>query len=414
MSVPSSRATPTEVRSPAAMSPLFVIGLLAMLLGFQPLTTDLYLPAMPMLAQQLNATVSQTQSTFYALLLAFGCSQLVWGPASDRWGRRPILLVGIALYVVAALGCIWAPQIEVLVGFRTLQGAALGAVVMAARAIVRDLYNPVEGTHVMSKALSGLGVLACCSPLLGSWISTHMGWRSTMVVLAVVGIATWLLVWWRFQESVQHFNKQALQPQRLLSTWNAMARNGSFVAYTATTTCSYAGLVVFLTASPFVFVNVLGWSTAQVGSMIAVNGMVYIGGTMLCRQLLPRLGVRNTVAVAGGLAVLCAALLLALAVAEVRNGWAYACVCMLFLLAHGIQQPCGQSGAVSAFPKAAGMASALNGFTMMVFAFATGQVLGRSFNGTVYPLVFGMGFWCLAAALASWTLVRRHGAPSAT
>lgn len=396
------------------MSPLFVIGLLALLLGFQPLTTDLYLPAMPMLAQQLNATVSQTQSTFYALLLAFGCSQLVWGPASDRWGRRPILLVGIALYVVAALGCIWAPQIEVLVGFRTLQGAALGAVVMAARAIVRDLYTPVEGTHVMSKALSGLGVLACCSPLLGSWISTHMGWRSTMVVLAVVGIATWLLVWWRFQESVQHFNKQALQPQRLLSSWNAMARNGSFVAYTATTTCFYAGLVVFLTASPFVFVNVLGWSTAQVGSMIAVNGMVYIGGTLLCRQLLPRLGVRNTVALAGALAVLCAALLLALAVAEVRNGWAYACVCMLFLLAHGIQQPCGQSGAISAFPKAAGLASALNGFTMMVFAFATGQVLGRSFNGTVYPLVFGMGFWCLAAALASWTLVRRHGAPSAT
>ena len=396
------------------MSALFVIGLLALLLGFQPLTTDLYLPAMPLLAQQLDATVSQTQSTFYALILAFGCSQLVWGPASDRWGRRPILLAGIALYVLAAIGCVWAPHMEALIAFRTLQGAALGAVVMAARAIVRDLYTPVEGAHVMSKALSGLGVLACCSPLLGSWLATHVGWRSTMVVLALVGIATWWLVWLRFQESVQHCNAQALQPQRLLHNWCTIARNPTFLAYTATTTCSYAGLVVFLTASPFVFVNVLGWTTAQVGGLLAANGVVYIGGTMLCRQLLPRLGVRKTVAVAGGLAVLCALLLMGLALSDVRQAWAYACACMLFPIAHGIQQPCGQSGAVSAFPKAAGMASALNGFTMMVFAFATGQILGRSFNGTVYPLVFGLGFWCLAAALASWTLVHRHGAPSAT
>ncbi|MBQ0131891.1 MAG: Bcr/CflA family drug resistance efflux transporter, partial [Comamonas sp.] len=140
---------------------------------------------------------------------------------------------------------------------------------------------------------------------------------------------------------------------------------------------------------------------------------VYIGGTMLCRQLLPRYGVRHTVAMAGGMAVVCALLLLTLAAAGVDSGLPYALACMLFPLAHGIQQPCGQSGAVGAFPKAAGTASALHGFIMMVFAFATGQVLGRSFNGTVYPLVFGLSLWCFAAALASWTLVRRHGDPGA-
>ncbi|WP_287917969.1 multidrug effflux MFS transporter [Comamonas sp.] len=395
------------------MSPLFIIGLLALLLGFQPLTTDLYLPAMPLLAQQLDASVSQTQTTFYALILAFGCSQLAWGPASDRWGRRPILLAGIGLYVLAALGCVFAPDMDALIAFRALQGAAMGAVVMAARAIVRDLYQPVQGAQVMSKALSGLGVLACCSPLIGSWLAIHVGWRSTMAMLAVVGIATWLLVWLRFQESMQHFNPHALQPQRLWHNWSAIVRNRTFLAYTATTTCSYAGLVVFLTGSPFTFIDALGWTATDVGWLLAANGVIYIGGTMLCRKLLPRMGVRNTVAVAGALALLCAVLLIALALADVRNGMAYACVCLLFPIAHGIQQPCGQSGAVSTFPKAAGMASALNGCIMMLFAFATGQILGRSFNGTVYPLVFGLGFWCLAAALASWTLVRRHGAPSA-
>ena len=394
------------------MSPLFIIGLLALLLGFQPLTTDLYLPAMPLLTLQLQATVAQTQTTFYALILAFGCAQLVWGPVSDRFGRRPVLLMGIGLYVLAAIGCALAPHMAALITFRTLQGVALGAVVMAARAIVRDLYQPVEGAHVMSKALSGLGVLACCSPLVGSWLAQHVGWRSTMVALAIIGAATWLLVWLRFQESVQHFNAQALQPQRLLSSWGAIVRNRTFLAYTATTTCSYGGLVVFLTGAPFVFTHVLGWNATHIGALLAANGVVYIGGTMLCRQLLPRLGVLGAVAVAGALALLCAVLLLMLAWADVRSGLAYAAVCMLYPIAHGIQQPCGQSGAVSAFPKAAGMASALNGFIMMLFAFATGQLLGRSFNGTVYPLVFGLGLWCLAAALASWTLVRRYGAPS--
>ncbi|WP_313572298.1 MFS transporter, partial [Comamonas terrigena] len=123
------------------MSPLLVIGLLALLLGLQPITTDLYLPALPLLTAQLQAPLAQTQLTLTALLLAFGGSQLVWGPVSDRWGRRPVLLAGLALYVVAALGCALAPSMDWLVAWRTLQGVATGAGVMAARAIVRDLYT---------------------------------------------------------------------------------------------------------------------------------------------------------------------------------------------------------------------------------------------------------------------------------
>lgn len=393
------------------MSPVFIVVLLAVLLGFQPLTTDLYLPALPQISQQLQATVAQTQTTFYAMVLAFGCSQLVWGPLSDRFGRRPILLTGIALYALSGFGCMLAPDMNMLITMRCAQGMALGAVVMAGRAIVRDLYQPVEGAHVMSKALTGLGLIACTSPILGSWLTTQYGWRATMAALGVVGIIGWLMVWLRFHESVQQPNKQALQPRLLLSSWSQILRHRTFLAYTATTTSSYGSLVVFLTASPFVFIQVLGWTPGQVGWLLSCNGMLYIGGTILCRKLLQRIGLRQTVAFAGCLAVACAAILLALAFSDVRHGLPYAATCMLFSVSHGIQQPCGQSGAISPFPQAAGMASALNGFIMMLFAFASGQVLGRSFNGTVYPLVFGLSFWCLCAALASWTLVRRHGEP---
>ncbi|MGN1057623.1 MAG: multidrug effflux MFS transporter [Comamonas sp.] len=395
------------------MGPGFIVLLLAMLLGLQPMTTDLYLPALPSLTAQLQATVAQTQTTFTAMLLAFGCSQLLWGPASDRWGRRPILLWGIGLYALAALGCAMAPDMRTLIVLRTLQGAALGASVMAARAIVRDLYAPVEGAHVMSKALTGLGILACSSPLIGSLLTTYIGWRATMAMLAIAGTAAWLLVWLRFQETVPQRNPQATQPRLLWRNWKHIVTHKTFLAYSATTSFSYAGLVVFLTGAPFTFMTVFGWNAKEVGFLLASNGVTYMLGTLLCRRLLPRFGVRNTVAIAATIGCLCAVSLVGLALLQVQQAMPYAVACLVFPLAHGVQQPCGQSGSVSCFPQAAGTASALNGFSMMVLAFITGQVLGNWFNGTVHPLVFGISFWCLATALASWTLVRRYGDPSA-
>ncbi|MBV7419995.1 multidrug effflux MFS transporter [Comamonas sp. CMM03] len=396
------------------MSPLLVIGLLALLLGLQPITTDLYLPTLPLLTAQLQAPVAQTQLTLTALLLAFGGSQLVWGPVSDRWGRRPVLLAGLALYVVAALGCALAPSMDWLVAWRTLQGVATGAGVMAARAIVRDLYTPTAGAQAMSKALTGLGVIACASPIAGSQLAQHFGWRATMAALAVFGAATLVLVALCFRESLATPRPDATQPRQLARTWAAIVRHPTFLAYTATTSGSYAGLFTFLAASSFTFIGVLGWTAADVGLLLGVNGACYIAGTILCRRLLQRLGVRRTVALAGLLAVLGNGSLLAAALLEVTNAWAYALPFSLYMVAHGIQQPCGQSGAVSAFPQAAGTAAALNGCAMTLTAFAMGAWLGQHLDGTVYPLVFGTAFWAAWTALASWVLVRRWGvAPAA-
>ena len=134
---------------------------LAMLLSIQPVTTDLYLPALPALTRSLGAQMAAAQLTLSGLLLAFGCSQMVWGPLSDRFGRRPILLAGLGIYTVASLGSAFAPTMTLLIVWRIAQGAAMGAVVMCARAIVRDLYTPLDGARAMSKALTGLGIVAC-------------------------------------------------------------------------------------------------------------------------------------------------------------------------------------------------------------------------------------------------------------
>ena len=171
------------------MSPLLVVAMLSLMLGMQAVTTDLYLPALPALTQGFGAQMSQAQLTLTAMLLSFGVSQLAWGPLSDRWGRRPVLLVGVWAYTLTALGCTLAPSIDTLIVMRCLQGVAMGAVVMCARAIVRDLYAPTEGARAMSKALTGLGIIACTSAPLGGVLAHHLGWRAVLSFLVVYGLS---------------------------------------------------------------------------------------------------------------------------------------------------------------------------------------------------------------------------------
>ena len=393
------------------MPPALIVLTLALLLGIQPITTDLYLPALPGLTQELGANMAQAQLTLTALLLAFGVSQLFWGPLSDRFGRRPILLLGMAAYVVASIGSAFSPTMDLLIVWRTLQGVAMGAGVMCARAIVRDLYAPAQGASVMSKGLSGLGVIACLSAPLGGLLTAWFSWHAALLALSVFGAVSLALIALRFQETVPHKNPRALQPRTLVHTWLGIVRNPTFLAFTALTTCAYSGLFTFLASSSFVFIRVLGLSTTQYGLVMFANSFIYLLSTFLCRRLLLRLGVRHTVAVAGALSLTGGALMAALAAAGVQSAWAIELPFCIFMLGHGIHNPCGQSGAVGPFPHAAGAASALNGFISMVFAFATGQWLGIHMDGTGGPLIFGILFWSVLIALSAWTLVQRYGRP---
>jgi DHA1 family bicyclomycin/chloramphenicol resistance-like MFS transporter len=393
------------------MPPALIVLTLALLLGVQPITTDLYLPALPGLTQELGASMAQAQLTLTALLLAFGVSQLFWGPLSDRFGRRPVLLLGMAAYVVASIGSAFSPTMEMLIVGRTLQGVAMGAGVMCARAIVRDLYAPTQGASVMSKGLSGLGVIACLSAPLGGVLTAWFDWHAALLALSVFGAVSLGLIALRFQETVPRRNPKALQLHTLLYTWLGIVRNPTFLAFTALTTCAYSGLFTFLASSSFVFIRVLGLSTTQYGLIMFANSFIYLLGTFLCRRLLVRYGVRRAVAVAGALSLSGGAVMAALALAGVQSAWAIELPFCLFMLGHGIHNPCGQSGAVGPFPQAAGAASALNGFISMVFAFGTGQWLGTHMDGTAVPLIYGILFWTVMIALSAWTLVQRYGRP---
>ena len=163
---------------------------LALLLGLQPATTDIYLPALPLLARELAAPMAGVQLTMSALILSFGIAQLFWGPVADRLGRRPVLLAGLAAYAVASVAGALAGHIEALVFWRAVQGATMAAAVVCARAMVRDLYEPTEGAKVMSLSLSGLGVIAITGPALGGLVAAAWGWRAALALVAAFGAAT--------------------------------------------------------------------------------------------------------------------------------------------------------------------------------------------------------------------------------
>ena len=403
--------------SPAArgsMSPALVVTVLVLLLGIQPVTTDLYLPALPSLARELNAGVSAAQLTLSALIICFGVAQLVCGPLADRFGRRPVLLVGLALYTVASVLAAGSPSIEWLIASRAFQGAAMAAAVTCGRSIVRDLYEPQQGARVMARALGGLGLIAFVCPLLGGAIVHWLDWHAALMTLAAFGAAALALIALRFVETVPLRNPNATRLAPLLANWAQILAHPTFRAFASLLSMSYAGLFILLAASSFVFIDVLGVSRIACGAILASNSIFYVAGTFLCRRLLTHHGLRQTVAIGGALSLaggLITATLSLLGAHEV-SVWSLIVPAWIYMLGHGIHQPCGQAGAVGPFPDKAGTAASLSGFLMMAVAFGVGLLLGRGLNGTVFPLTLGLGLFGIGVATVAWTQVRRHGEPA--
>lgn len=396
------------------MPPALVIWFTSLFLGFQPITTDLYLPALPLLASALGASMPQAQLTLSALLLCFGISQLVWGPVSDKYGRKPVLITGLVLYVLASIGSAFAASMDSLIIWRALQGAAMGAPVMCARAMARDLYAPEEAAKVMSKGLSGLGLIAVMTVPLGSVLSAYLGWRYALAALGVYAAGTLTLVLLKFAETNARRNPHALQPAVLLSTWRGILAHPQFWTYALLALTSYGGLFVFLATSSFVFLRVLA-QPAWIYSVIMMSiSIVYVSGTFASRRVHSSVGVQRMVFI-GGWITLIASIMYGVVLWFAQTSVIALALCqMVFMFGHGFHQPAGQSGSAAAFPQAAGAASAMAGFLMMLGAFATGSVLGASMDGSVRPMVLGIMFWGVMIVIVAWTLVQRYGKLSKT
>jgi MFS transporter, DHA1 family, multidrug resistance protein len=377
------------------------IALLALLLGSQPIATDLYLPALP----ALKAELGNPSLTLTALMLAFGFSQLFWGPVSDHYGRRPVAMFGAIGYALTCFAAALAESMTMLVLCRVLQGVAMAALIVVARASSRDLFSPQEGTRILSKGLSGLGVIALVSPLVGAALATVTPWRGSLAAMGVFGAIVFAWLTWSFAES--------LPPQRRSKNFTvpgattAILRNARFRAWTYVVSSSYGTLFCFLLASAFVYGNAFKLGVVGSGIVLAGNCVFYILGTMWCRRMLSRMLPYQATARASWCHLAAGAITLASALAY--EPWLPAMLVgqYLFSLGHGVVQPCAQAGAVADSPAYAGRAAALSGFTMMIVAFCVGQMLSPFLGESAWPLVVSLSMGGPLVALVANTVLRR-------
>jgi MFS transporter, DHA1 family, multidrug resistance protein len=393
--------------TPTSLSERHVALVLTVLMGLQPITTDAYLPALPTLARDFAAPISHVQLTMSVLILAFGLAQLVWGPVADRVGRRPVLLWGLSLYVAASVGGALAGQLETLVMWRALQGAGLAAAVVCSRAIVRDLYEPTQGARVMSLGMTGLGLLAICSPLLGGVAAAAGGWRAALALVASAGMCSLAVIAWCLPETLAQRNPAATRLAPLLRQWATIAVHPVFVAWALLVALTYGALFIILAGSSFIYISVLGLSPTAYGLALACGSVSYVLGTFLCRRAVVRFGPAGAVARGAVFSLVAAVLMLAFVLLQVQSVAVVLITQCVFALGHGFHQPCGQAGVVAPFPRSAGAASALAGFFLALVAFCIGLGLGWVLDGNLTRYLISISTLCLATCAVAWTLVRR-------
>ncbi|CAN7351636.1 multidrug effflux MFS transporter [Variovorax paradoxus] len=375
---------------PSLRKDRFEIGfglLLPLLLAAQPVATDSYLPALPAIAKELGS--ASTSLTLF--VLAFGFAQLLCGPLADRFGRRPVLLAGLGCYAIAALGGAFAGSVAVLAGWRTLQGFSMAAILVCARAAVRDLYPAHEGPHVMARGLTGLGVVGLLAPLLGAWLVQGAGWRWVMASMALYALVLLALCWRSFAETRRPL---AGEPSAPRGSTRAVFASRSFRAWASVAATTYGGLFCFLLLSPMVYIGYLGWSPAMYGWIPAGGSLVYIFSTTMCRRLLRRYGPVGTVQLGATLSMAGAAIQALGCWLAPHSALPLLAGHAVYCLGHGIHQPCGQAGAVGDLPHLAGRAVSWSGFGMMMVAFGVGQVAAQfvdtDFSNGAWPMVVPM------------------------
>lgn len=370
----------------AARGGISFVLLLPLLLAAQPVATDSYLPALPAIAQDLGSA----SSSLTVFVLAFGLGQLPCGLLSDRFGRRPVLLTGLALYTFAALGCALSPGIPMLVTCRAVQGFSMAAILVCARAAVRDLYPAHEGPHVMARGLTGLGVVGLLAPILGAYAVQGLGWRWVLGGMAAYALILFAMCFRAFGET----RVKAVDPTAAKGSVREVFASQSFRAWASVAAATYGGLFCFLLLSPMVYISYLGLSPGMYGWIPAGGSLVYIFSTTLCRRLLTRRGAVRTVqlgsrlSLAGPLVQALGCWLLPLSAWPLLLGHAIYCI------GHGIHQPCGQAGAVGDLPHLAGRAVSWSGFAMMAVAFIVGQIaasfVNPQFSNGAWPMVVPM------------------------
>lgn len=404
-------AAAAAVPGPGRAERIRLIAILGALTAIGPLSVDMYLPALPSLTRDLAAGPSLVQLTLTACLAGLAAGQLVAGPVSDSWGRRRPLLAGTAVYAVASLLCMAAPGAGALIAFRLVQGAAGGAAIVIARAVVRDLYDGTAAARFFSLLMLVNGLGPVVAPVAGGQLLRFTSWRGVFVVLAALGALMTVAVLAGLRETLQHRRAGGLAAT--VRTFGRLSGDRVFAGYALSGGLAFAAMFAYISGSPFVIQEIYHLSPQQFSLIFAVNALGIVGCSQLSAVLVRRVTPRALLG--GGLAMSAAGaalLVTAIAIGAVRAGLPVVLPALWLVAASiGLIMPNATALALSGRPpELAGSASALVGVAQFVFGGAAAPLVGIAGPHTAVPLAVVIAVLSTGAVAGYVFLAPRPGA----
>ncbi len=380
---------------------------LGAIVALGPLSIDMYLPALPALQSHFGGDEAQTQLTLALFFVGLAIGQLVYGPLSDRYGRRRPLLIGLSIYAASSLGCAFAPGLQSLAWLRFAQaiGGASGMVIT--RAMVRDRFQPQEMAKILSTLILVMGAAPILAPAAGGLVFELFAWQAIFVSLALFGAGCFVLALQGLPETLA----KPLATQNLghvLRGYAQLLRHRRFMGYALAGGVAQGGMFAYISASAFVFISGYGMTSAGYSWLFGVNAFGLIAASQINRRLLQRHPAQRIMKRA--VDVYAASAIVLLIAAATGVGGLPAIVAPLFVCmsALGCTFPNSTAGAMAPFGNRAGSASALLGTLQFSIAAVTGAIVGRLPGSGAVPMAIAIAACGITSALLLRLLVGRH------
>jgi len=389
------------IRRTGITPPLLLV--LALLASVAPFSTDLYLSAFPQMADDLGVSATSIQLTLTSFLVGLAGGQLVFGPVSDRLGRRGPLLTGAVLFVVASVGAVLAPTIELLIAARFVQGLAGAAGMVLGRAVIADLERGEAAARAFSLMMIVGGIAPVIAPLAGSLIVDLVGWRAVLAVLVVLAVVMLLGSWFVVPESLPP-HRRGVQRGRGMGAAALLSRG--FLSPAATFVFAFSAMMAYISASPFLYQEVMGLDAVTYGGLFGVNALGLAAASAAATRLLRVSSTEKVLGLGVAGVVVGAVATLVVSVAGAPVGWLALTIFVAVASLGGVMGP-ATALALGAVPGAAGSASAVLGAAQFGFAAVVSPLVGLAGEQSTLPLGVVMAACALLAAGAYLVGLRR-------